>query len=601
MSAGDHIWPDIAAALPGRQYRDVILIGQGALGRIYRAFHEPSGKPVAVKVLPLLTESLVQRAKRERRLLARLRAHENVVRFVDARLASPPSLILVLEWIEGPDLLTLIRSAGALPETVVAAIARQICRGLAHLHAQRLLHRDVKPSNVLLARSGVVKIADFGLLFGAEDEGDDEGTRVGTTVGTPGFMAPELFLAAGRGHTERSDLYALGSLIFHALAGRPVLDSSTRFADAMKVILSGDFDLTLPQGCAEGWTALFRDLMAADPAKRPASASEVLARLDAIVPGDPRGDARVVADFLDLASEDNRPPVRVPTPMLDVPTEARNVKDLLLSLRSEIAEIGAVVSDLTLVLAKARQPAPPGPGPVKSAPGWLPRPGPRTVPARPASESGKRPGPGQPDPRTPRPAPASTPRDEPLDRNKRSILSLRFPEPAREPVPTGDDEATAEPPDEVPAASKGGLPPHVPADPLENRIEGTFSSIRDRLRATWRLGLVMTVILFAVFVAMVVTAIITGLTTGKATLSIIFGGAGAASILGVVIWKPFDRIFFATVVLQQLEIIQLNYHRAMTGTRNERQAAFTDTLRQLDLLLTRILAQGRTPAQPESG
>ena len=122
----------------------------------------------------------------------------------------------------------------------------------------------------------------------------------------------------------------------------------------------------------------------------------------------------------------------------------------------------------------------------------------------------------------------------------------------------------------------------------EQRIEATFDAIRKRLGLTWRFSLGMTFILFATFITMVVLAIVFGLIYQKSFWGILFGGTSVLSLLTVVVWKPMDKMLFTTIATQQLELIQLNYQRALSGTREERREAFRDVSAQLDSLLAKV-------------
>jgi hypothetical protein len=121
----------------------------------------------------------------------------------------------------------------------------------------------------------------------------------------------------------------------------------------------------------------------------------------------------------------------------------------------------------------------------------------------------------------------------------------------------------------------------------EDKIEATFATVRRRLELNWRVSLIMTFVLFSLFVAMLVLAVVFGIVYQKSYLGIVFGGTSALSVLTVVVWKPMDKMFFATIATQQLELIQLNYQRALSGSREERREAFRDVSTQINALLTK--------------
>jgi hypothetical protein len=126
----------------------------------------------------------------------------------------------------------------------------------------------------------------------------------------------------------------------------------------------------------------------------------------------------------------------------------------------------------------------------------------------------------------------------------------------------------------------------------ERRVEETFEAIRKRLNSMYKISLIMMVSLFTLLIGAIIASAVFGLLFQKPILSIIFGSGGILSLVGVLLWKPMDKILLATIVMQQLELIQLNFSRALTGTREERREAFKDVSLQLQMLLTKV-----TPSQ----
>lgn len=140
---------------------------------------------------------------------------------------------------------------------------------------------------------------------------------------------------------------------------------------------------------------------------------------------------------------------------------------------------------------------------------------------------------------------------------------------------------------------KSDIPPEsthatTPAVPIERVVEKTFEAIRARLQTTWRVGLVMTLMLFGIFVTMTGVAVVLGITHQRPAWGLIFGTTGIGSLLGVILWRPFDKMFFATIVMQQLELIQLNCYRGLSGSAEERKQVFNETQHQLESLLVRV-------------
>jgi tRNA A-37 threonylcarbamoyl transferase component Bud32/tetratricopeptide (TPR) repeat protein len=199
-------------------YRLVAELGRGGMGIVYRAFDEVLQRTVAVKVMraDLGEETAPLRFLREARAAAALE-HENVIRVhaVAESLGGLP--YLVMEFIDGPTLADLIRSHQRLPPHEAAVLVREAAEGLAAAHAVGLIHRDVKPSNIIRdSRSGRVKVLDFGLALLAE--GASALTKEGLVVGTPAYLSPEQ--ARGQGGVDRrTDVYSLGVTLYHALTG----------------------------------------------------------------------------------------------------------------------------------------------------------------------------------------------------------------------------------------------------------------------------------------------------------------------------------------------------------------------------------------------
>jgi serine/threonine-protein kinase len=175
-------------------------------------------RPVALKRLAenlARDEDLQRRFLREARLAARL-AHPNVVRVFDVGEDDDGRPFIAMEYVEGETLAELVARRGKLPPAEAANLGLQMCAGLAAAHAAGLVHRDVKPQNLLLSTDGVLKLGDFGIAAG------HEGTRLtlaGTVLGTAGYLAPEQ--ARGEQVTAAADIYAVGAVLYELLTGEP--------------------------------------------------------------------------------------------------------------------------------------------------------------------------------------------------------------------------------------------------------------------------------------------------------------------------------------------------------------------------------------------
>lgn len=190
-------------------------VGEGANGVVFRARHERLGIPVAVKVLRLQSPTERGRVRVEAQLLARLN-HPNVVRVWDFDEVAPAPY-LVLEWVEGPSLEELIRRAGRLSAAQAVSVARQTAAALEEAQRAGVVHRDVKPANILLTPSRDVKLADLGTAAMAG--------RPAAAAGTCAYMAPEAF--RGSPPDSRSDQYSLGATLYQMLTGRVPFDGDT--------------------------------------------------------------------------------------------------------------------------------------------------------------------------------------------------------------------------------------------------------------------------------------------------------------------------------------------------------------------------------------
>jgi hypothetical protein len=202
------------------RYRLVRRLGGGGMGEVYLARDERLDRDVALKLLPpALGDDAGARARfqREVRALARL-THPNIIQAYDSGTEDGRPF-LVMEFVEGRNLSTLVQETGRLAPGLAADCGRQAALALAHAHARGLVHRDVKPSNLLLSADGRVKLLDLGLARFLQDHADPGLTREGEGMGTPDYASPEQFRDA-RAADPRSDVYALGCTLYHLLSGR---------------------------------------------------------------------------------------------------------------------------------------------------------------------------------------------------------------------------------------------------------------------------------------------------------------------------------------------------------------------------------------------
>jgi serine/threonine protein kinase len=258
----------------GGRYRVERRLGAGGMSVVQLAHDELLDRPVALKLLadlPRGDDELRDRFLREGRLAAKL-SHPNVVAVYDSGLEDEQPY-LVLEYVDGGTLADEVRRRGPLPAAEVASLGAQACAGLAHAHAAGIVHRDVKPHNLLLRRDGVLKVADFGIARGALDQ---TLTQAGTLLGTAAYLAPEVL--RGERATTSSDLYGLGAVLYELLTGRPPRQVES-FADLDGWQPIAEPQLLVPDAPA-GLAAAIMRCLDPDPRARPASASELAHELD---------------------------------------------------------------------------------------------------------------------------------------------------------------------------------------------------------------------------------------------------------------------------------------------------------------------------------
>jgi len=244
-------------------------IGYGGYGEVWRATDTVLTRPVAVK---LLHPRYSQRGEALARFRAEARhagglSHENIAQVFDyGEPADGQPPYLVMELVDGPSLETVL-TGGPLDDSRTMDIVAQAAAGLQAAHAAGMIHRDIKPGNLLLAPGGTVKITDFGI---AHTIGSAPLTASGELIGTPGYLAPER--AMGERATPASDLYSLGMLAYECLAGAPPFGGTP-----LEVALAHrDRPLPpLPPSVAVGVAALVMRLAAKDPARRPNDAAEI--------------------------------------------------------------------------------------------------------------------------------------------------------------------------------------------------------------------------------------------------------------------------------------------------------------------------------------
>jgi eukaryotic-like serine/threonine-protein kinase len=266
-----------AQAVSGGRYRLERPLGHGGMATVYLGHDTKLGRAVAVKVLAdnlAGDNAFRERFLREARLAARL-SDPNVVSVYDAGEDEDGRPYIVMEHVEGRTLADVLHERGPLPADEAVGLALQALRGLGHAHAAGLVHRDVKPQNLLLRSDGTLKIADFGIARAAETTAL---TQIGTVLGTAAYLSPEQ--AAGEEVTSAADVYSLGAVLYELLTGRPPFELES-LADLAAKQAAGEIvpvrELA-PEVPPHVEDAVMRSL-ARNPDYRPASAADLAGEL----------------------------------------------------------------------------------------------------------------------------------------------------------------------------------------------------------------------------------------------------------------------------------------------------------------------------------
>jgi serine/threonine-protein kinase len=264
----------------GGRFVIIRLLGAGGMGAVYLARDEKLGEEVALKVvagLGLLDPTAADRLRREA-TTARKISHPNIVRLHDIG-EEHGLMFLSMEYVPGESLAARLQRLGALPASALRPIAEQMCEGLAAAHAAGVIHRDLKPGNVLIAGDRTIKIIDFGIARPLAAAGM---TATNMVVGTPEYMAPEQ--VRGGVVDARTDIYALGAVLYHALTGRPPFTGGSPIAVGLAHCQEPVTPpRTLRPDVPPSWESLILRALDKDPERRFQSAAELR---DALRDGD---------------------------------------------------------------------------------------------------------------------------------------------------------------------------------------------------------------------------------------------------------------------------------------------------------------------------
>ena len=262
-------------------------LGAGGMGVVYRAFDRQVGETLAIKAIRpdigQLDPTLLERFKQELRLARRI-THRNVVRTFDLG-ESDGIYYITMEYVRGITVASMIKEAGRLDVAAALTIGKQVCRALEVAHEAGIVHRDIKPQNLLVDPSGFLKVTDFGIarLAGAQTDGKAL-TVEGVVVGTPAYMAPEQLL--GEPVDGRTDIYATGAVLFECVTGRRVFEASGTLALVAHHLKQEESDPTNPAELnpelPESFSRAIVKALARKPEARWPSASDFLRALEAV-------------------------------------------------------------------------------------------------------------------------------------------------------------------------------------------------------------------------------------------------------------------------------------------------------------------------------
>ncbi|MDF1542127.1 MAG: Stk1 family PASTA domain-containing Ser/Thr kinase [Anaerosomatales bacterium] len=265
----------------GRRYRVTEKVGSGGMAEVYKAVDEVLGRTVAVKVLHPRYASdpgFVARFRQEAQAAANL-SHPGIVNIYDWGRDNE-TYFIVMEYVHGTDLKALVSQRGALDPMKAAEWASQVCAALAVAHGYDIIHRDIKPHNIVLAPDGTVKVMDFGIARA----GNTTMTQTGSVLGTAHYVSPEQ--AQGRALGPSSDLYSLGIVLYELTTGRLPFDADTPVAVALKQVNEEPVPpRRINPEIPEALEAVIMRALQKDPSARYSSADEMRTDLKRVVAG----------------------------------------------------------------------------------------------------------------------------------------------------------------------------------------------------------------------------------------------------------------------------------------------------------------------------
>jgi len=271
-------------SLFAERYEILEELGKGGMGVVYRVRDRKLDEEMALKVLkPEIAahRETVERFKNELKFARRI-AHRNVCKMYDLN-EGEKILYITMEYVKGEDLKSLIRRKGKFAEKEAVGVAKQVCEGLAEAHALGVIHRDLKPQNIMMDEKGGAKVMDFGIARSIEAPGV---TQTGMMIGTPDYISPEQ--AEGEKADQRSDIYSLGTILYEMVTGKVPFKGDTALSVAIKHKTQAPHDpKKLNPELSADLSRLILTCMEKDPERRYQTARELLTDLDKIEKGIP--------------------------------------------------------------------------------------------------------------------------------------------------------------------------------------------------------------------------------------------------------------------------------------------------------------------------